>query len=168
MSPETPTPPPGESRGSGRFGSDQGWPRWTILVLVAVVLGAIGLQFLASSTNSSQISYGEFIQKLETNEVKGADASNADASFDNTNGHISGTLNDGTDFTTTGPLQPPDADQQLMTEKGVDFSTPTEGLLSTLLPLLLPVALLVGFFIWMQRRAQGQMGGIMSIGRSKA
>jgi cell division protease FtsH len=34
--------------------------------------------------------------------------------------------------------------------------------------LLLPVALLIGFFVWMQRRAQGQMGGIMSIGRSKA
>ena len=30
------------------------------------------------------------------------------------------------------------------------------------------VALLIGFFWWMQRRAQGQMSGIMSIGRSKA
>ncbi|NOX30623.1 MAG: ATP-dependent zinc metalloprotease FtsH, partial [Actinobacteria bacterium] len=37
-----------------------------------------------------------------------------------------------------------------------------------MLPLLLPVGLLIGFFVWMQRRAQGQMGGIMSIGRSKA
>ena len=168
MSPETPTPPPGESRGNGRFGSDQGWPRWTILVLAAVVLGAILLQFLASSTNSNQLSYGDFISKLQSNEIKGADANNADATFDNTNGHISGTLTDGSSFSTTGPLQPPDADQQLMTEKGVDFSTPTDNLLSTLLPLLLPVALLIGFFIWMQRRAQGQMGSIMSIGRSKA
>jgi cell division protease FtsH len=168
MSPESPTPPPGESRGSGRFGSDQGWPRWTILVLLAVVVGAIGLQFLASSTSSSQIAYGDFIQKLETNEVKGADTNSADATFDNTNGHISGTLTDGSSFTTTGPLKPTDQDMTLMTEKGVDFSTPTESILSTLLPLLLPVALLVGFFIWMQRRAQGQMGGIMSIGRSKA
>src|SRR6478752_4696544 len=168
MSPETPTPPPGESRGSGRFGSDQGWPRWTILVLAAVVLGAILLQFLASSTSSEQVSYGDFISKLQENGIKGADANQADATFDNTNGHISGTLSDGSSFTTTGPLQPPDADQQLMTEKGVDFSTPTDNLLSTLLPLLLPVALLIGFFVWMQRRAQGQMGSIMSIGRSKA
>ncbi len=168
MSPESPTPPPGESRGSGRFGSDQGWPRWTIFVLVAVVLGAIGLQFLASSTSSDKISYGEFITKLQDNEVKDAATNNADATFDNTNGNISGTLTDGSNFTTTGPLQPPDADQQLMTEKGVDFSTPTSSVLGTLLPLLLPVALLIGFFVWMQRRAQGQMGGIMSIGRSKA
>src|SRR6478735_6758454 len=168
MSPETPTPPPGESRGNGRFGSDQGWPRWTILVLAAVVLGAILLQFLASSTSSEQVSYGDFISKLQSNDIKGADVSQADATFDNTNGHISGTLSDGSSFTTTGPLQPPDADQQLMTEKGVDFSTPTDSLLGTLLPLLLPVALLIGFFVWMQRRAQGQMGSIMSIGRSKA
>jgi cell division protease FtsH len=168
MSPESPTPPPGESRGSGRFGSDQGWPRWTIFVLVAVVLGAIGLQFLASSSSSNQIAYGEFISKLQNNEVKDAATNNADATFDNTNGHISGTLTDGSSFSTTGPLQPPDADQQLMTEKGVDFSTPTSSVLGTLLPLLLPVALLIGFFVWMQRRAQGQMGGIMSIGRSKA
>jgi len=30
------------------------------------------------------------------------------------------------------------------------------------------VALLIGFFMWMQRRASGQMGGIMSIGKSRA
>ena len=28
--------------------------------------------------------------------------------------------------------------------------------------------LIIGFFVWMQRRAQGQMGNVMSIGRSKA
>ena len=132
MSPETPTPPPGESRGNGRFGSDQGWPRWTILVLVAVVVGAILLQFVASSTPSDQISYGDFLNKLEANQV-------SDATFDNANGNISGTLDDGSHFATTGPLQPSDADQALMTEKGVEFSSPTENIWSTLLPLLLPV-----------------------------
>ena len=43
MSPDAPTPPPGDGRSPGRFGSDQGWPRWTIFVIVAVVLGAIGI-----------------------------------------------------------------------------------------------------------------------------
>src|SRR5437764_936592 len=36
------------------------------------------------------------------------------------------------------------------------------------LPVLLPILLLIGFFVWMQRRTQSQMGGIMSIGRSRA
>ena len=163
MSPETPTPPPGpgEGRNGSRFGGDGGWPRWTILVLLAVVVGAIGLQFIASSTPSNQITYGEFINDLTGNNVK-------NATFDNANGHISGTLNDGSNFSTTGPIKPTDADQALFTEKGVKYSSPTESIWSTLIPLLLPVLLLIGFFMWMQRRASGQMGGIMSIGKSKA
>ena len=163
MSPETPPPPPGpgENRSAGRFGGDGGWPRWTILVLLAVVVGAIGLQFIASSTPSNAISYGEFIDDLNTNNVK-------NATFDNANGHISGTLNDGSNFSTTGPIKPTDADQALFTEKGVKYSSPSESIWSTLIPLLLPVVLLIGFFMWMQRRASGQMGGIMSIGKSKA
>ena len=42
------------------------------------------------------------------------------------------------------------------------------GLLVSLLPFLIPVAIFVAFFWFMQRRAQSQMGGIMSIGRSRA
>ncbi len=33
---------------------------------------------------------------------------------------------------------------------------------------MLPIFLIIGFLIWMQRRAAGQMGGVMSIGKSKA
>lgn len=163
MSPETPPPPPGsnDGRNGSRFGGDGGWPRWTILVLIAVVVGAIGLQFIASSTPSTSISYGEFIEKLNANEVK-------DATFDNANGQISGTLTNDSRFSTTGPIKPTDVDQALFTEKGVKYSSPSESIWGTLIPLLLPVLLLIGFFMWMQRRASGQMGGIMSIGKSKA
>lgn len=162
MSPETPTPPSGsgEGRNGSRFGGDGGWPRWTILVLLAVVVGAIGLQFIASSTPSTKISYGEFIEDLNSNQVK-------EATFDNANGNISGTLNDGSQFSTTGPVKPTDADQALFTEKGVKYSSPSQSIWGTLI-LLLPILLLIGFFMWMQRRASGQMGGIMSIGKSKA
>src|SRR3546814_757425 len=38
----------------------------------------------------------------------------------------------------------------------------------SLLPFLIPVGIFIAFFWFMQRRAQSQMGGIMSIGRSKA
>jgi cell division protease FtsH len=36
------------------------------------------------------------------------------------------------------------------------------------LPIILLLAVMIGFYLWMSRRAQGQMSGIMSIGRSKA
>jgi len=168
---DNPPPPPGSngqggsggpgSGAKGRFGGDQGWPRWTIAVLLAVIIGAIGLQFLANSSPSDKIAYGDFIEDLRTDQVKSA-------TFNNANGTITGELSDGTRFSTTGPLKPSDEDQALFTEKGVQFSSPTESIWGTLIPLLLPVALLIGFFMWMQRRASGQMGNIMSIGRSRA
>ena len=37
-----------------------------------------------------------------------------------------------------------------------------------LLPLMLPILLIVGLFVWMSRRAAGQAAGLMSIGRSRA
>jgi cell division protease FtsH len=95
--------------------------------------------------------------------------------IDNTNGSIDGTLTDdagGGDFSTTGPLDGgiPDDDLTAMREAGVDveYKTPSPNWFISLLPFLLPMAILVGFFWFMQRRAQSQMGGIMSIGRSKA
>ncbi|MEY4131637.1 MAG: ATP-dependent zinc metalloprotease FtsH, partial [Actinomycetota bacterium] len=147
--------------GNGRSGNDQGWPRWTIAVIIAVVIGVFAVVQIATSTPSKSISYGDFITDLQGNNVK-------EATFDNANGKISGTLNDGTNFSTTGPIRPSDADQQLMTEKGVKFSSPSENFWTSLIPLLLPILLLIGFFLWMQRRASGQMGNIMSIGRSRA
>ena len=48
------------------------------------------------------------------------------------------------------------------------YVTPQTNFFLSILPLLLPIGLLILFFWWMQRRAQGQMGSIMSIGRSRA
>ncbi len=51
---------------------------------------------------------------------------------------------------------------------GRPISTPSSSLLETALIYVLPIALIFGFLIWLNRRAQGQMSGIMSIGRSRA
>src|SRR5690606_17938832 len=53
---------------------------------------------------------------------------------------------------------------------GVDVRprTPQPSFLGSWLPLILPVVIIVGALIWMQRRAAGQMGNVMSIGRSRA
>ena len=91
---------------------------------------------------------------------------------DNNNGDISGTLKDGTDFNTTGPLDGgiPADDVKLLRDSGVEVSyeTPQPSFLSAILPYIIMIGLFVGFFLWMQRRAQGQMSGVMNIGRSKA
>jgi cell division protease FtsH len=79
-------------------------------------------------------------------------------------------MSDGSEFTTTGAASLSDADEQLLKEKGVDYdySTPQGNFFTNLIPILLPFFLIMGFFIWMQRRAMGQAGNIMSIGRSRA
>src|SRR5205085_4913052 len=59
---------------------------------------------------------------------------------------------------------------QLLKDKGVKvaFHSPSSNILGQALIWILPLLLLVGFWVWMSRRAQGQITGLMSIGRSRA
>ena len=161
MSPESPTPPPPDGEEGKSTGSDQGWPRWTLWVLVAVIVAAFLVPTFLSSSSGESMSYGEFMSNLESEQV-------AEATFDNTNYRITGTLEDGSEFSTTAPAPPTEEDRDLMAQQGVEFTTPEANPFLTWIPLLLPFVLIVGFLVWMNRRAQSQMGGIMSIGRSKA
>ena len=47
------------------------------------------------------------------------------------------------------------------------FKSPSSSWLDTI-GLFLPFILIIVFFVWLQRRAAGQMGNVMSIGRSRA
>ena len=159
---------PGEGRkgpfrsGAGRSGS--GFPRWAIWVMLGVLaLLLFGSQLIPSDTGS-KIGFGEFESKLQSGQVK-------DFKLNNQTLKISGTLTNGDRFTTTAPVGfPNEEDRKVIEEKGVDFqpSTPQSNWFTSLIPLLLPILLFIGFLIWMNRRAQGQMGNVMSIGRSKA
>jgi cell division protease FtsH len=167
MSPQTPPPPPPpprDQRGQGGRSLGQGLPRWSIWVLVGLVIAALLLPAVFSTNDGASVQYSEFLDKVKAKQVKSVD-------WDNNNGSISGELTDGSKFHTNGPLQPSDDDRQALQDNGVQvkFSTPQGSIWSTLLiPVILPILLLIGFFVWMQRRAQSQMGGIMSIGRSRA
>ena len=165
--PPPPPPPPRDQRGPGRGlrGESGGFPRWGLWVLLGLLAATFVLPLLFSSPDSDGIAYSEFMSQARDGKVE-------EIVVDNTNGNISGTLSDGTEFETTGPVEGglPETDLQTLREQGVEieYETPTPGLLETLLPFLLPVLLIIGFFVFMQRRAQSQMGGVMSIGRSKA
>ncbi len=89
----------------------------------------------------------------------------------NSTNSISGELTTGEKFTSTAPNNFPNDDQsKVLQDKGIDFEakTPSSNWLLSWASLLLPLVLLIGFFMWMQRRAAGQMGNVMSIGRSRA
>jgi cell division protease FtsH len=109
------------------------------------------------------LTYTEFLAQVEEGQV-------TELTINNNTNQITGTLTDGREFVTTGAPMLSEADEQLLKSQGVqyDFSNPQPNWFISLLPLLLPVSLLILFFVWMQRRAMGQAGNIMSVGKSKA
>ncbi|MEE2767916.1 MAG: ATP-dependent zinc metalloprotease FtsH [Actinomycetota bacterium] len=154
------------SEGSSDPQDDQprrGWPRWVpwaVMGLLAIILFLPGL---LPSKEAETVTYDRFLDQVHAGEV-------AALTIDNQTGRISFEVPSGDEFSTTGPLELSEDDRRLLSDSGVavTYKTPQPGFLSTWLPLLLPVGLIILFFWWINRRAQGQMTGMMSIGRSKA
>ena len=168
-----PPPPPAPKRTKSKQSPSGGgkqsnstrpnMPRWAVWVLVAVAIWLIAAPRLWPTTTATKVTYTEFLDLVNQGKVD-------NVTINNLSNTISGTLTDGGEFTTTGATALSDADEQLLKEKGVDYDyeTPQGNFFTNLIPILLPFFLIMGFFIWMQRRAMGQAGNIMSIGRSRA
>ena len=183
LPPPPPPPPPGRGRGPQRPSGDQrpnqpgngapgdgtkrpgSWPRWTMWVLLGVVALALILPSFWPSSSGEKLTYTQFIDQVQEGNVESV-------VINNDSNTITGTFENGTEFTTTGggDRGVSAEDEALLKEQGVEYSFKTEGTnwLVNIAGLLLPVLLIIGFFVWMQRRAAGQMGNVMSIGRSRA
>ncbi len=168
MSQQGPPSPPSPPEGSGPGGrgsspSSPGWPKWSLYVLVAAFVGIIILAVSSGGGTGDEISYSEFRDKVRADEVKSIE-------FDNASAKITGELTNGKKFRSTGFREAPQEVISLASEHDVDLKPKTRGpsFVETWLPLLLPFGFFA-FLLWMlNRRASGQMGNIMSIGRSKA
>ncbi len=171
LPPPPPPPPPGRGQqpgpqppAGGKRSLGAGWPRWTIPVLLAVQVGTVVLNQAWPSDSGNKLSYTEFITAVKNDEV---------VKFTLTNGSngVSGQLKDESKFTTTvRDGFPNESELTLLTEHKVDWTTrkPDSNWLLSSIGLLLPFILIIGFLVWMNKRAQGQMGNVMSIGRSRA
>ncbi len=162
---QTPIGPRGSQGPQGQqgpTGGDQSW-RWVFLLLTLAVLAILVVPPLFSKPSAKSLSYSSFLNDVKAKGV-------ATATVNNNTGNITGRLRDGTKYTVNGPEPAIASDVKLMQADGValDFSTPNTNALLSIIEYLLPVILIIGAFLWMTRRAQGQMSGIMSIGRSKA
>jgi cell division protease FtsH len=195
LPPPPPPPPPGRGRGSKRpdeaadrrhgertpsnkakgneFNADGtpssgrgpgSWPRWTIWVLVGVLAAAFIVPSLWPSDSGESLEYSEWRTQVIEGNIATADI--------NASGKITGEFTNGDKYTTSGggPRGVSEADEQLLIDNEVayKFTPASNNWLLGILSIFLPVMLIIGFFVWMQRRAQGQMGGVMSIGKSKA
>ncbi|MDQ6840235.1 MAG: ATP-dependent zinc metalloprotease FtsH [Actinomycetota bacterium] len=148
---------------SGGPSSNSNW-RWIAIVLVTLLILAIVLgQVLHTSTASKQ-TYSQFYSALTNSQVQKATVNKASGSLTYTN-------KDGQQFSVTGPSLDQNSAALQLYQKDIpdlQLTTGAPSLLASLLPYLIFGGLIVGVFVLMSRRAQGQMNGVMSIGRSKA
>ncbi|MFN3254951.1 MAG: ATP-dependent zinc metalloprotease FtsH [Ilumatobacter sp.] len=195
LPPPPPPPPPGGgrgrgSRGSGKFdrptprndsvhkgdhasGGDgggsgetkSGFPKWGFWIIAIVALSALLIPSLWPSNDGETLTYTEFIGQVQEGNIDTANVNTG-------SGKITGQFTSGGDYNTNGGGERglSEADEELLRQRGVDleFTPPSNNWLLGLLGFMLPVFLIIAFLVWMQRRAAGQMGGVMSIGKSKA
>ena len=167
MAPTPPKPPSSPKEEKSNTAKIASWVFFGLLIFTL-------LAFFSNNNGDADefVSYSEYRERLEEGVVFAVER-------DNTTGDILFELDDdsGVVFATRGPTEAFEEELELLDANvpstdaegsGVTFINSTPGVLGQLLFFLLPVGLLILFFVWMQRRAQGQMGGIMSVGRSKA
>jgi cell division protease FtsH len=168
--PERPPTRPDRPQGPGTPGpAPKPWSRWVTVIVIAAIAVVLFMTAVGSNdTSKVSLSYTKFTNQVNQGHVTKVD-------YDPNSGKISGDLseplNGRTQFTSAGPNNNlTDNDLADLRKKGVQINYVREGS-NPWLPILvylLPIAALIGFFVWMNRRAQGQMGAVMNIGKSRA
>ncbi|MEV5986609.1 ATP-dependent zinc metalloprotease FtsH [Streptomyces sp. NPDC052051] len=159
-------PPRGGSRPSRQRRPRSGWPWWTLPLVWVAFLAVLLLVRAPAGPAPAHLTYSDFVGKVDVGQVKTVDI--------NDKGAVSGTLKNGTKFTTqlptalgTGSLQ-----QKLQSEHvQITASQARSGgnPLVSFVVAFLPLLLLFGFFWWIGRRAARSVtGGLSAIGRSRA
>jgi cell division protease FtsH len=167
-------PPPGRRpEGAPPGGNGRSGPSW-LRFLPWLLIGLLALVFFVpnlsqSDSGAKSLSYSQFVEQVNAGQVQ-------KVTFNKTSGDITGKFRekvDGTDtFTTDGPNDDlPERTLDLLDEQGVTLvytSDQPNIFLDSILPLMLPILVIVGLFMWIMRRGASQANGLMSIGRSRA
>ena len=168
LPPPPPPPPPGHGRSPDQrpersersernqrpdpTGDDDGrqtptWvKRWLPWIAVGLFLVLVLVPTLTSGDNGDEIPYSEFIVLVEAGDVESLE-------WENESGKITGELNNGERFHTTGGATGPNDTDLALIRANVpdyDFTSPSSNWLLGILSLMLPILLIIGFFVWMQ------------------
>jgi len=150
-----------KSKNPLKRGGEQNWRViWSVIAVVAILVIIVPSLIPHSSTKS--LSYSQFLTDANNHQIK-------TATFDNTSGSISGTMKDGTQYSSMGFNPPLQTDINQVRKDGVTVNVVTpSNTLATWLPYIFFIAIFAGMMIFVGRQAKGQMNGIMSVGRSRA
>ena len=154
------------------------WRRWIspgllVLVMLLALLSSPGLFGGLSST--PEVSYSIVYEQLRQRNValldfQGETSVNGRFTRSVIVNNSAGRSQNISNFKANLPPGGGDELRQLANEQRINIhATPNEpSILLTLIFNFLPLVLIIGFFVWMGRRAQGQMNGIFSFGQSQA
>ena len=154
------------------------WRRWIspgllVLVMLLALLSSPGLFGGLSST--PEVSYSIVYEQLRQRNValldfQGETSVNGRFARSVIVNNSAGRSQNISNFKANLPPGGGDELRQLANEQRINIhATPNEpSILLTLIFNFLPLVLIIGFFVWMGRRAQGQMNGIFSFGQSQA
>jgi len=155
------------------------WQKWVspgLLILVMFLVLMSSSSLFGGLSSATEIDYSAVYEQLQDGNVVLLDFQGS--------GSVTGRLQrSATIMTRTGRSQnvtqfsatlPPGGGEQLLAlaqEQDIEIVRATSiepPILLSLLANFLPLILIIGFIVWMGRRAQGQMNGIFSFGQSQA
>ena len=134
---------------------------WGIIVLLSVGLFNMFQNPAKMGMSNSKVSFSTFMSEVDSGRVVEVEIQG---------NNITGSLSDGSKFTTYSPNYPNLVEK--LNEKGVSIiASPIEDKMPSLLGILLswfPMLLLIGVWVFFMRQMQGGKGGAMGFGKSKA
>jgi cell division protease FtsH len=133
------------------------------VVLATIAILALALSSIKGGSSTSSQNFSTFINEVKAGQVQ-------QATVNKDTGKVTYTW-EGNQYTTQGPdVNQNSATLLLYTQniKDLKLTTNSSSAWLTWLPYLFYIGLFILVLVWLSRRAQGQMSGIMSIGRSKA
>ncbi|WP_326822539.1 ATP-dependent zinc metalloprotease FtsH [Streptosporangium sp. NBC_01756] len=157
--PDEPPPPPEAPRSPD-------WRRWLLPIGTLIVTLWLLVPLMLTGSEVRSYSYSDFVARVGAGQVKTVTIDDQ--------GAVSGSLDNGTTFTTQIPtaLNVGTLESQLQSHHVQIKATRADGSLLSILLGFLPMMLLIGLFLWMGRQAQhsmaGGLGGIGGFGRSGA
>lgn len=151
---------------------DQTW-RWIAIAIVVVLVAALFMPNSLNEAPTKALTYSEFLAAVRSDDAK---EQVKDVEINNATGQITAKFKESqsnrpNDIRVNGPLPINETDiaEFIGRDLKVAFKKPkTSGVLDYVLPFTPLIILLVIFYFLLRRQAQGQVNGVMSIGRSKA
>jgi len=153
-------PPPGDKPVGPAPPPPPWWRRWLLPVGLAITLWL--LFFPSMSDSAVSFTYTEFLAEV--------DADNVATITIETEGDVEGELKDGTEFKSAIPVAL--SGEELLTRlESHGVTVEARSTRTTLLDVIVsfaPFLLLLGLFIYLGRRARGQLAGLTGMGRARA